>query len=212
MKFLIWFIAAYLIGNLSPATLLARARGLDIKKEGSGNAGTTNVLRVLGAKAAVITLLIDIGKGFLAAFVAVQFLPLWQAGFCGLAAFLGHVFPVLLKFKGGKGVATSFGVILALAPKTALLLLAVVVVIVALTRFVSLGSVTAAVCYVVFCLLWHRELLASGLLMAIILIVKHRANIGRLLAGKESKIHFSRHGSSGSQPDKASDKTGGSNA
>ena len=99
--FVILLIASYLLGNISPSTLLARARGLDIKKEGSGNAGTTNALRVLGKKAALITLVVDIGKGFLPVFIALRLLPPEKAAFCALAVFLGHVWPVLLKFQGG---------------------------------------------------------------------------------------------------------------
>ena len=99
IKFVILLLIAYMLGNISPSTILAKAKGIDIKKAGSGNAGTTNALRVLGAKAAVITLAIDIGKGFLAVFLAGMFLNPMQVSFCALAVFLGHVWPLLLKFK-----------------------------------------------------------------------------------------------------------------
>jgi len=96
IKFVILLLIAYMLGNISPSTILAKAKGIDIKKAGSGNAGTTNALRVLGAKAAVITLVIDIGKGFLAVFLAGMFLNPMQVSFCALAVFLGHVWPLLL--------------------------------------------------------------------------------------------------------------------
>ncbi len=188
--FVLLLAAAYLIGNLSPSTLLARAKGLDIKKEGSGNAGTTNALRVLGKKAALITLVVDVGKGFLAVFLAQCFLPPEKAAFCALAVFLGHVWPVLLKFQGGKGVATAFGTLLAVNWKMALLCLAVVVIIVALTRMVSAGSITAACLFPFFSHWMAPEMFWPGLVMAAILVFKHRSNIGRILRGEENRLSF----------------------
>ena len=179
--FAILLIASYLLGNISPSTLLARARGLDIKKEGSGNAGTTNALRVLGKKAALITLVVDIGK---------RLLPPEKAAFCALAVFLGHVWPVLLKFQGGKGVATAFGTLLAVNWKMALLCLAIVVIVVALTRMVSAGSILAALAFPVLSHFMAPHMFLPGLIMAAILIFKHRSNIGRILRGEENKLSF----------------------
>lgn len=106
-------LAAYLIGNISPAIILGKLSGVDIKKEGSGNAGTTNVLRVLGKKAAFITLVIDIAKGFLA--VRLGMLFGYETGaVCAVAVFCGHIWPCFYRFKGGKGVATAFGALLAI--------------------------------------------------------------------------------------------------
>lgn len=188
--FVILLIASYLLGNISPSTLLARARGLDIKKEGSGNAGTTNALRVLGKKAALITLVVDIGKGFLPVFIALRLLPPEKAAFCALAVFLGHVWPVLLKFQGGKGVATAFGTLLAVNWKMALLCLAIVVIVVALTRMVSAGSILAALAFPVLSHFMVPYMFLPGLIMAAILIFKHRSNIGRILRGEENKLSF----------------------
>ena len=190
IKFVILLLIAYMLGNISPSTILAKAKGIDIKKSGSGNAGTTNALRVLGAKAAVITLVIDIGKGFLAVFLAGIFLNPMQVSFCALAVFLGHVWPLLLKFKGGKGVATAFGALLALNWQLALICLGIVVLVVLVTRMVSLGSVTAALAFPFLAYFMEKEFLLAGICMALILIFKHRANIARILSGNESKLSF----------------------
>ena len=190
VKFVILLLIAYMLGNISPSTILAKAKGIDIKKAGSGNAGTTNALRVLGAKAAVITLVIDIGKGFLAVFIAGRFLDPMQVSFCALAVFLGHVWPLLLKFKGGKGVATAFGALLALNWQLALICLGIVVLVVLVTRMVSLGSVTAALAFPFLEYFMEKEFLPAGICMALILIFKHRANIARILSGNESKLSF----------------------
>lgn len=190
IKFVILLLIAYMLGNISPSTILAKAKGIDIKKAGSGNAGTTNALRVLGAKAAVITLVIDIGKGFLAVFIAGRFLDPMQVSFCALAVFLGHVWPLLLKFKGGKGVATAFGALLALNWQLALICLGIVVLVVLVTRMVSLGSVTAALAFPFLAYFMEKEFLPAGICMALILIFKHRANIARILSGNESKLSF----------------------
>jgi glycerol-3-phosphate acyltransferase PlsY len=189
----IWLVVAavaYFIGNISPAILLGKLHGIDIKKEGSGNAGTTNVLRTLGKKAAVVTLIVDILKGFVA--VEIGFAASGEAlGYvCALAVFCGHIWPCLYKFKGGKGVATAFGAILAINWILALELLGIVAIIVLITRRMSAGSIIGAVSFPV--LVWFSEpgFFYLGLIMAIIVIVKHRSNIKRLLRGEEPKISF----------------------
>ena len=161
LYFVLAVVIAYLLGNISPSTILAKMAGKDIKKEGSGNAGTTNALRVLGKKAALITLVIDIGKGVVAVLLGGIISGPEAAMICAPAVFIGHVWPVLLKFKGGKGVATAFGTLLAVNWQLALICLAIVIVVVVLTRMVSLGSVTAA-----------------------------GANIGRIIRGEENRISF----------------------
>ncbi len=191
IKFIIVMICSYFIGNISPSTIIGKSKGIDIKKAGSGNAGTTNALRVLGKKAALITLCIDILKGFIAVFIAVKLLNHdGYALFSALFVFLGHVWPVLYAFKGGKGVATAFGALLAVRWEMALICLAIVILIVIFTRMVSLGSVCAAIIFPFLCLFMRREFMIPGIIMALILIFKHRANIGRILAGTESKISF----------------------
>ena len=182
--------AAYFLGNISPSTLLARSVGKDIKKEGSGNAGTTNALRVLGKKAALITLAVDIGKGVLAVLLGTFFGSPMTAMLCALAAFLGHVWPVCFHFKGGKGVAVAVGALLGVNWQLALAALAVVAVVVALTRMVSLGSVLAAASFPVLAYFMEPDFLFIGCIMAALLIYAHRGNIKRLLKGEENKLSF----------------------
>ena len=194
--------ASYFIGNISPSTILARRAGHDIKKEGSGNAGTTNALRVLGKKAALITLAVDVLKGLIPVLAAKLIFagPMGEkaacgiAAWCGLAVFVGHIWPVIYGFKGGKGVAASLGVLFALDWRCALLCLAVFVLTVALTRYVSLGSILAAASFPVFDFLLSRSFRIPVLIMAAVLIIKHRANIKRLLSGSENKLSFSKAG------------------
>lgn len=193
-------VIAYFLGNISPATLLARAVGKDIKKEGSGNAGTTNVLRVLGKKAALITLIVDIGKGFLAVKIGFAIAGPFAAMYCALAAFIGHIWPIMFKFKGGKGVAVAFGAILGVNWQLALLALLVVVVVVALTRMVSLGSITAAASFPVFAYFMEPDFFYIGIVMAALLIYAHRGNIKRILKGEESRLSF------GKKADEKADK------
>jgi len=189
-KFVLAIIIAYFLGNISPSTLLARAKGLDIKKEGSGNAGTTNALRVLGKKAALITLTVDIGKGVLAVVIGNLLSTPLAAMLCALAAFAGHVWPVVFKFKGGKGVAVAFGSLLGVNWQLALAALAVVAVVVLLTRMVSLGSITAAVSFPVLAYFMEPDFIYIGSLMALLLIYAHRGNIKRIIKGEENKLSF----------------------
>lgn len=188
--FMLAVVIAYLLGNLSPSTIQAKMAGHDIKKEGSGNAGTTNTFRVLGARAAVITLVIDIGKGILAVWLGGWLCSPAAAYACALAVLLGHVFPVLLKFQGGKGVATAFGAFLAIDWRMALLCLLIVAVVVVLTRFVSLGSVTAAVACPFLCMWLEPGFVPYGVVMALIVVFKHRSNLMRLAHGEENKLSF----------------------
>jgi len=193
-------IVSYLIGNISPAILLGRMYGVDIKKEGSGNAGTTNVMRVIGKKAAVFTLLIDVFKGVLVVLLAKHFLGLEMALVCGLAVFCGHIWPALFKFKGGKGVATAFGVIVSVSPVLGLSTLAVVVLVFIITRRVSAGSVAGAVLFPVLAFVLRPEGISQELfvswavVMAVIVIIKHRSNLVRLFKGQEPKLDFKKKG------------------
>lgn len=190
-------IVAYLMGNISPAIIIGRMHGLDIKKEGSGNAGTTNVLRILGKKAAIATLLIDIFKGVFAVFlgkiVSAYIVPEhthYIAMACGLAVFCGHIWPVFFGFKGGKGVATAFGVLMALSPIMGASALLIVVVTVAISRMVSLGAILAAIAFPFIAYFYNPDYLLWGIVMALIVLLKHRANIQRLIKGEESKLSF----------------------
>lgn len=188
--FILVIVVAYFLGNISPSTLLGRAMGVDIKKEGSGNAGTTNALRVLGKKAAVITLIVDIGKGFVAVKIGFALATPLAAMFCALAAFVGHIWPLLFKFKGGKGVAVAFGTILGINWQLALLALGIVALTVLITRMVSLGSVMAAVSFPVLCCFMEKDFFWFGIVMAAILLYAHRSNIKRIIKGEENKLSF----------------------
>lgn len=178
-------VIAYLLGCISPAIILGKIYGIDIKKQGSGNAGTTNVLRVLGGKAAVITLLIDIAKGSIAVSLG-NYLAGDKIGMiCAFAVFCGHLWPCFYKFKGGKGVATSFGVILAVHPLLALMSLGCAAVLTVLSKRMSVGSLSAAVMFVPLCFWFKPEFIYVGSLMALIIIIKHRGNIKRLINKEE---------------------------
>ena len=181
---IITILSAYLIGNISPAIILGKINGIDIKKEGSGNAGTTNALRVLGKKAAVITLVVDILKGV----VAVKFGMMlgYETGIgCALAVFCGHIWPCLYRFKGGKGVATAFGAILSVNWLLALTALAIVACGLLISKRMSVGSLLGAATFPVACWFMEKDFIIVGCIMAAIVLIKHRANIVRLFKGEE---------------------------
>lgn len=178
-------VIAYFIGNISPSILMARAKGIDIRKEGSGNAGTTNALRVMGKKAGAVTLIIDILKGTCAVLLGGLLAGETGAMWCVVAVFCGHVWPVFFGFRGGKGVATAFGALLGLNPLMALATLAIVVVGVLLTKRMSVGSIVGAACFPILSFFMEPDFVWLGIVVAIIVIVKHRANIGRLVRGEE---------------------------
>ncbi|MDI6783584.1 MAG: glycerol-3-phosphate 1-O-acyltransferase PlsY [bacterium] len=201
-NFTLIILIAYLLGSIPTGYWLGRLKGIDIRQQGSGNIGMTNVLRVLGKPAAILTLLVDIGKGA----AAVTLIPMlfhtpepWFKVLIGLAAVCGHNWTIFLKFKGGKGVATSAGVFLGLSWLSTLLVIAIFAVILALFRYVSLGSMVAAVCFpflIYFDLLYRDKLqneyiyIILAVLLAIFIIVRHCSNIKRLLAGTENKFSF----------------------
>ncbi len=192
---------AYLLGSLSFAVIVSRAMGLaDPRSYGSGNPGATNVLRSGSKKAAAATLLLDAFKGWLPVALLAWLgpalgLPAAASAVAGLAAFLGHLYPVFFGFKGGKGVATAAGVILALQPLLGLAVLLTCIAVAVITRHSSLAALTAAVlapaCYLAaHGWLWpaHGLTLFTLSLMGLLLLWRHRANITRLLAGTEPKI------------------------
>lgn len=186
-------IVAYLLGSISFAVLLVRARtGRDIRAEGSGNAGATNVLRSHGKKLALLVALLDVAKG-VAAVLLVRLVtsdPRWAAA-AGFAAILGHVFPVFYGFRGGKGVATAVGAFLALSPLAVLVSLALFIAIVAATRYVSLGSVVAfAILPPIAGLFFHapRAVVTAAGMTALLILLKHLPNLKRLARGEEGKL------------------------
>lgn len=200
--------AAYLIGSISSAVIISKAiSGKDIRSEGSGNAGATNMLRVHGKGAGALTLVIDVLKGVLAVLSAIIFEKFLSGVapesiflgnlkyIAGLFVVLGHDFPIFFKFRGGKGVATSLGVILMLNWIIGVLMLVIALLVMVISKYVSLGSITAAVVYVIFVLgfmtaakEFNNIQIITAVIMALLLIVKHHANIVRLLKGTESRL------------------------
>ncbi|RJP20276.1 MAG: glycerol-3-phosphate 1-O-acyltransferase [Deltaproteobacteria bacterium] len=192
-------VFGYLIGSVPFGMVVAKAfdRGIDLRNAGSGNIGATNVARTLGKGAGALTLLLDAGKAVFALALARMLLgapaDVWLA-LVGGAVFLGHIFPVYLRFKGGKGVATALGVVAFLSPVTVFVLVVLFLGVVYFTRYVSLGSLCAAVGLpVVMAMLGGpRSYLNLSLVMAFLVIWTHRENIHRLLAGQESKFRLHR--------------------
>lgn len=183
-------IISYLLGNISPSILIGRAMHIDIRKEGSGNAGTTNALRVLGKKAAVATLAIDVFKGVAAVLIGRAMGGQELAMICTVAVFLGHIWPVFFQFRGGKGIATAFGAILTLHPALGLIELAVAAAFMLISRRVSVGSLAAALILPVASYYFEPGFMPWSAVMAAIVIFKHRKNIQRLLKGEEPKVSF----------------------
>ncbi len=190
MVFFLAVMAGYLIGSLPVGYVIAKAKGFDIREHGSGNIGTTNVWRNLGPVPGIITLIGDILKGVLAlllgTYVGGQNLGL----VCGLAAIAGHSWPLFLRFKGGKIIATSLGVLIGFSYETALLAAAVWLITVAISKYVSLGSIIAAISVPIWMLVLKLDLpyLIFGTSVAVFAIFKHRSNIKRILAGTEFKV------------------------
>ncbi len=195
------FITAYLLGSIPTAVWAGKIlRGIDLREHGSGNAGAANAIRVLGWKIGVPVLLIDMAKGWLAAMLP-AFFTLADPGTAlitnlqigtGLTAIIGHIFPVFARFRGGKGVATASGVILAIHPLLTLSCLVVFLIILLLTRIVSVSSMSAGIAFpiLLFTLFDTPSLLfkSFSVLIALALIITHRNNIKRLLKGEEKKF------------------------
>jgi glycerol-3-phosphate acyltransferase PlsY len=188
-------VGGYLLGSIPVGYLIGRSYGIDIRTKGSGNIGAANILRVIGKGPAAITLLLDTVKGFLPTILARQvcLLPPGWIIAIGLAAIIGHTFSIFLKFKGGKGVATSLGVLIGLSPLTALFALLVWLAVFAASRIVSFASLAAALSLPP--LLWYLAnrqpaFLAFGVLIAVLVFLAHRNNIKRLFSGQEPKVNF----------------------
>ncbi len=196
MLTLVFVVAAYLLGSISFAVVTSRAFGIaDPRTYGSGNPGATNVLRSGKKAAAALTLLGDAAKGWVAVVLAIRFAPHDEQGVIlvaavALAVFLGHVFPIFLRFKGGKGVATALGVLLALDIWMGLGALATWLFMAVVFRYSSLSALVAAGAAPIYGILLglSREWVWASLIMSLLLIWRHKSNIGNLLAGKESRI------------------------
>ncbi len=195
-SYIIIAVVAYLLGNISTSYIVAkRIAGVDIRTQGSGNAGSTNVLRTLGKRAGAMTFLGDVLKGVIAVLISeltarLVGIDTLLAGYLAVICVVaGHNWPAVLGFRGGKGVATSLGAMLAVNPVITLMCLAVFILVVAITKYVSLGSVVGIGCSPIFMIIVKNK---AGLIVALFLtasvIYNHRANIKRLLNGTERKI------------------------
>lgn len=189
---IILVILSYLVGSISFGYLIAKKiKNVDIRKVGSGNAGATNISRVVGFKFALLVFLLDVGKGLLAVLLADRLgSGNWAIIFCGFAVIIGHNWPIFFSFKGGRGSATTLGVFLGIMPLAALTVFGLIVVIILVTRYVSLGSLIGALLIPFSVLFFHypAEYLFFGLTVMALVIWRHIPNIKRLLQGKELKI------------------------
>lgn len=193
-------VLAYLIGSIPTAVWVSkRVYGIDIREHGSGNAGATNTFRILGSKAGSAVMFVDMLKGFLAVKLSLLSVFPWHSEaitnlqiLLGLAAVLGHIFPIWADFRGGKGIATLFGMILSIQPLVAVSLICIFLAMLFLTRYVSLSSISASVAFPVLILFIFKEPEISYKLFAIatacLVVLTHYKNISRLLHGNESKV------------------------
>ncbi len=185
-------IFAYLLGSVSFGYLFAKTlKGVDIRKIGSGNTGATNISRLMGFKFAIIVLILDAVKGLLAILIPSYLeTETWVILLCGLAVIIGHNWPVFFAFKGGRGAATTLGVFLGLAPIPALAVFSLFIVVSLISRYVSLGTIIAAVLIplTMYLLSYPLNYFIFGLSVCIILLWRHYPNIKRLLQGRESKL------------------------
>ncbi|MBQ8507453.1 MAG: glycerol-3-phosphate 1-O-acyltransferase PlsY [Clostridia bacterium] len=197
LKYILIIIAGYLLGNISLGIFIARAYGIkDIRKVGSGNAGTTNVLRNLGWVPSVLTLIGDCLKGLVAA--ELGYLLAGDIGLIlgGTFAVIGHDFPVFFKFKGGKGIATSLGLIIAVNPWIALILTVIVIAVVAITHYMSVGSILACFLYPTLMVIFkagqpnYAAFVLSAFFAGALALFQHRANLRRLVNREENKLNF----------------------
>ena len=195
-------IIAYLIGSINFSVILSKKMaGFDVREKGSGNAGTTNMLRSVGKKAAAITLVCDILKGVVAILLAMLMNKIFPNSngallvqIAGVAVILGHTFPIFFKFKGGKGVATSLGVLIMSNWQIGLICLVFALILIILTQMVSVGSIAAAILYPVLTIFIPQNYIIPGnyiiysIVLAVIIVFNHRENVKRLLSGTENRI------------------------
>lgn len=184
-------ILSFLIGSIPTGLLIAKTKGIDLRKVGSGNIGATNVLRAVGKEAALFTLIGDIAKGALPVAIGKFFgVGIFDAGILGLSAILGHNFSLFLKFKGGKGVATSIGVLLAFSPHVALLTITLWLLTARWTRYSSLSALVSfgLLPLSIYMLDYSNEKMIIAIAITVLIFIRHIANIKRLIQGTESKI------------------------
>ncbi len=193
LGFLVLLLLAYLVGSIPFGLVVGKLfYGVDVRLHGSGNVGTTNVFRVLGKKAGVIVLICDMLKGYVPAAVAAAVFDPWFAIVIAAAPVLGHIYSIFLKGRGGKGIATGAGVVLALVPVAFAIILTAWLLLILITRYVSVASLAAAVLVPVLTIALDEPLPyeIAGVLVAILVWWAHRSNISRLLAGEENRVTF----------------------
>ena len=198
LAYIIVAIIAYLLGSISFSVIISKKMaGFDVREKGSGNAGSTNVLRTVGKKAAALTLICDILKGVVAVLLAMLAANIWSDSdaevlkyLAGLMAIIGHTFPVYYGFKGGKGVATSLGVLLVVNPQIGIICLVFALIIMIATRWVSLGSILAAILFPILTVFMTDNFAAKiiSILIGLLVVFNHRSNIKRLKEGTENKL------------------------
>lgn len=203
--YILMAVIAYAIGSVNFSVILSKKMaGFDVREKGSGNAGTTNMLRSVGKGAAALTLILDIAKGLVAILIAIiigkfsnETDPAILVQIAGFFAVLGHTFPVFFGFRGGKGVATSLGVLLLINPLIGVICLVFALVVMAFTRMVSLGSIMAAILFPVLTLFIKDNYITEGytyvffgIAMAILVIFNHRTNLKRIYNGTENRLSF----------------------
>ncbi|MDG1035262.1 MAG: glycerol-3-phosphate 1-O-acyltransferase PlsY [Crocinitomicaceae bacterium] len=203
MDFILFAISAYLLGSIPTAIWLGKAKyGIDVREHGSNNAGATNTFRVLGKKPGVVVLFIDILKGFIAVFLPFIFgIGEWGSNHlievqlvAALCAVSGHVLPIFANFRGGKGVATSLGVIVGVHPIAAGICVAVFLIVFVISKYVSLGAMIAACCFPILLAFYFKVdsvwLLSFSVLLSAVVVYVHKKNIGRLLRKEENKMNL----------------------
>lgn len=205
LKAVLVFLVAYLLGSLNTSLIVGKFYGIDIRQHGSGNAGMTNTLRTLGKLPALFVIIGDVLKGVLSCVIGYYFLKdaVSSTGYGnivfpsdiglligGLGAIIGHNWPVYFGFKGGKGILTTFAVVMTVSPKIGLILLAIFVVIVALTRYVSLGSIVGSAVFPILSAVFGKGpvFVIFAAIVGIMAIARHHSNISRLIKGTESKF------------------------
>ena len=189
--FIVLLVLAYLAGSIPFGVVVGKLfYGVDVREHGSGNVGTTNVFRVLGKKAGSIVMVCDILKGYIPAAIAAALFTPWAAIFIAAAPVIGHIYSIFLKGRGGKGIATGAGVVLALVPLAFLIIFATWIALILLTRYVSVASLVAAVLVPVLTIAFDEPLpyQIAGVLVAVLVWWAHRGNIRRLLAGEEHRV------------------------
>ena len=196
VAFVVLFLLAYLAGSIPFGLVVGKLfYDVDVRRHGSGNVGTTNVFRVLGKKAGAVVMALDIFKGFLPALIASWLFDPWAAIFIAAAPVVGHMYSVFLKGSGGKGVATGAGVVLALVPLAFVIIFATWLLLIAVTRYVSVASLVAAFLVPVFVIAFGHPLpyCIAAVLVAVVVWWAHRGNISRLLKGTENKVTLPWH-------------------